>query len=87
MGYARKTDANHADIRSALRSVGWVVVDTSALPAFVDLVALKQQRVEFIEVKDRKGKLTPAQVVLHRAFAAAGVTIKILRNVEDAIRL
>jgi hypothetical protein len=84
---AAKVDANHGAIREALRAVGWLVVDTSKVPAFVDLVAAKQGRTEFIEVKVRKGKLTPAQIELHESLQRAGVTVRILRSVDDAMRL
>jgi hypothetical protein len=84
---AAKVDANHGAIREALRAVGWLVVDTSKVPAFVDLMAFKASRVELVEVKVKRGKLTPAQQVLHTALARAGVEVKVLRSVEDAVRL
>lgn len=83
MAYARKVDRNHAAIRSALRFFGWTVLDVSALPGFVDLVCVRRRVTEFVEVKDRKGKLTAAQVRLHAELANAGVTVKVIRSVED----
>lgn len=29
--YAKKTDANHADIRDGLKALGWEVLDTSGI--------------------------------------------------------
>lgn len=87
MGYARKVDRNHGQIREALRAAGWVVLDTSALPEFVDLVACRRGRVEFVEVKDRLGKLTAAQTKLHADLARAGVSVRVVRTIDEAVRL
>lgn len=93
MRRAAKVDANHADIREALRKAGWHVEDTFKLGnGFPDLVAIKHGRVEFIEVKDgRKSpsarKLTEDEQALANRFAAAGKWVHVIESVEQAVRL
>lgn len=87
MPYGRKVDRGHGAIRDALRSLGWTVVDTSSFPAFVDLLAVRGGRTEWVEVKSRTGKLTPAQIKLHADLAAAGVVVKVIRSLQDVERL
>ena len=91
--YARKTDANHADIRNALRSLGFDVLDLSAAGGGVPdlLVSLRPPRLagrpHFLELKDgdkplSAQALTPAQEIWHRL--AWGITSKV-RSIEEAI--
>lgn len=93
MRRAPRTDANHADVREALRKAGWVVVDTSRAGAgFPDLVALKAGRIELIEVKDgtlvpSKRQLSKDEAKLHAACAAAGVAIKVVTSIQEAVNL
>ena len=93
MRRAAKVDANHRQIRTALRQVGWTVHDLSgAGNGIPDLLCLKAGRVAFVEVKDGSKvpsarKLTPDQVALHEAFTAAGTPVHIVTSVEEAIRL
>lgn len=92
MPYARKVDGPHKDIRDALRRCGWTVTDTSRLPGFVDLVCARRGRLELVEVKDGSKppsaqKLTEAQEKLHAELMRAGVLVKTIRSVEDAVRL
>jgi Holliday junction resolvase len=76
-------DAPHKLITEALRKCGWLVIDTSRLPKFVDLVAAKGDRVLLIEVKAGRGKLTVAQ----QLNASMGWPIKIVRSVDEALAL
>lgn len=79
MTRARRTDANHALIRTTLRQLGWIVMDTSRLgEGFADLVAYRAGVTHLIEVKSKRGTLTEDQQTLH-----AGVPVVILRTVED----
>jgi hypothetical protein len=56
MKYARRTDANHAEIRDGLRQAGYPVLDLSACgDGVLDLcvlVSLDPPRSLFLEVKD-----------------------------------
>ena len=92
MAYARRVDRNHREIADALRSIGWVVCDTSALGAFVDLVAVRRGVVKLIEVKDgskckSQQALTPAQVKLHAELLRAGTVVEVVTSIDDALAL
>lgn len=93
MRRAAKTDANHAEIRQALRAAGWTVVDLSAVGRGVpDLLCAKQGRIELVEVKDGRKpssarKLTPDETHFMTTLAAAGVTVRVVLSVEEALQL
>lgn len=92
MAYARRVDANHAAILDALKKCGWYVKDTSAVPAFFDAVVGRAGVVHFLELKDgskppSKRALTEAQKELHADFLRAGISVKVLTNVQAAIEL
>jgi hypothetical protein len=87
MPWARRKDSNSKAIEQALIAAGWTVVDTSRLPSFVDLVVAKRGRLELLEIKVEKGAYKPAQVKLHADLLRAGVLVKTLRSIEDAVRL
>lgn len=88
-----RVDVNHKAITEALRACGWHVADSSRTGnGFPDLIALKGGRVEFIEVKDGSKppsarKLTPEEAKVHLAFSLAGVEVRIVASVEEAVRL
>lgn len=90
MTRARRTDANHAEVREALRGAGWDVCDLSAVGrGMFDLLALKPGRLEFCEVKNPKQppshrQLTPAQVRFRDRLAKAGFPVRVLLSVDDA---
>lgn len=90
---APKVDGNHKLIVAALKAAGWYVKDTSgAGKGFVDLVVAKGGRLELIEVKDpaqppNKRALTEDETAVHLGFAQAGVEVRILMTVEEAVRL
>ena len=75
MRRAARTDANHATIRDALRSVGCSVADTSAVgQGFPDLVIGFRGATMLIEVKDgskapSRRKLTPEQELVKHIYA------------------
>lgn len=93
MRHRARRDSNHAQVRDALRKAGWRVTDTGHVGnGFPDLVAQKHDRVEFIEVKDGSKppsarKLTEDEADLHAALKQAGVEVRIIESVEQAIRL
>ena len=89
---ARKTDANHAEVRNGLRSLGFEVLDLSAAGCGVPDLAVKVKgklgMPHFLEIKDGNKclsaqALTPDQEVWHN-FAQA-VTSKV-RSLEEAVK-
>lgn len=88
-----RVDRNHKAITDALRGVGWHVVDASRLGhGFPDLIALRAGRAEFIEVKDGSKapsdrKLSDDERKVHRDFLSAGVPVRVLLSVDEAVRL
>jgi Holliday junction resolvase len=88
VSYARRTDRTHAVIRDTLRKLGWFVLDVSAVPNFVDMIAAKHGRVIFIEAKDgakspSRRKLRPSQEALHRDLRAAGAEVMVIESGAD----
>lgn len=90
--YARKVDANHAQVVSTLMSVGAVVEDLSAAGQGVPdlLVGSKRSgRFMLMEIKDGQKvksaqKLTPAQVKFHEKWA--GFPVATVDGPEAALR-
>jgi Holliday junction resolvase len=88
-----RTDANHAEIREALRACGWTVIDTSrAGSGFPDLVAAKAGRIELIEVKDGSKppsaqKATTDECRVFSQLAKAGVQVRTITAVEQVAAL
>jgi hypothetical protein len=88
-----RTDANHVEIRQALRQIGWWVKDTSKYgEGWADLFAAKAGRAVMVEIKNGKlppsaRQLTPAQVKFHKEAAAAGIEVRVVTSVDEAVRL
>jgi hypothetical protein len=89
--YAKRTDANHAEIRAGLRARGWDVSDLSGAHGGVpDLVCALPGRPGlpfFLEIKDgdkplSAQKLTAKQEIWHRY--AWQITAKV-RNLDEAL--
>ena len=86
-----RVDANHGEVRSALRAAGWIVVDCARIGSgFPDLLIAKDGRILMIEVKDgAKAKsaqrLTDDEERFHTLMRAAGVTVRIVTSIEDAL--
>lgn len=80
---AAKRDANEREIMDALIAAGATVVQLSDKGAPDLLVGLHGINY-LIEVKERKGKLTPAQVALHDDWRGQ---IAVARTMEDALRI
>ena len=79
-----RVDANHADIRQALRDLRCPVLDLAAVGGGCpDLaVLLPGARVVLVEVKTPDGTLTEAQGPFHAVWP-----VVVVRSVDDAIRL
>ena len=89
MRRAAKIDGNTREIVAALESRGWFWHPTSSLAGFVDGIAARKGRLELVEIKNPKGKnkASELQERLHADLMRAGVVVKTLRSVEDAVRL
>lgn len=88
-----RTDRNHAEIADALRAVGWDVTNTAHVGyGFPDMIANKPDRIAFIEVKDGNKApsarvLTDQEVQMHGWLKKAGIEVKVLTSVEEAVSL
>lgn len=88
-----RVDTNHAAVVQALRAAGWCVQDTSRLGGgFPDLVIAKGGRVELVEVKDGAKSpsarlLSEAEVKVFNELLRAGVTVRVVESVEQAVNL
>lgn len=52
---------------------------------FPDIIAAKNSVVTLIEVKQLKGKLSPAQQECHRLLLEAGLPVLTARSIDDVI--
>lgn len=88
-----KVDANHGEIRDALKACGWTVVDMSRVgQGFPDFLCCKGGRIEMVEVKDgakvkSAQKLTEDERAFADLMARAGVTVRIIKAVEQVVSL
>ena len=88
-----RVDANHAQVVAALRSCGWTVIDTSRVGrGFPDLLVARGGRMELIEVKDgakslSRQKATKAEARLYNTLQGAGVRVRYINAVEQAVNL
>lgn len=93
MRKAARVDANHAEVSKALTRCGAWVIDCSAVgQGFPDLVAAHRGKWLMIEIKDgtkppSARKLTPSQVEFHARAAANGVTVHVVKSIDEAIEL
>ena len=79
-----KPDKNQNEIIVALRSIGAKVVDTSVVGSgFPDLVCKFRGTLYLIEVKSKKGRLTPKE---YDFFEDWGDVTIIVRDPEDALK-
>ncbi len=83
-GFARRIDANHTEIVSALEAVGCSVLDLSAEGRGVPdiLVVDPQKNSLFIEIKTANGRLTPRQ---KKFLDSWPVKVHIVRSVAEAL--
>ena len=88
-----RVDANHVEVRSALRAAGWTVVDCARIGSgFPDLLIARRGTIRMVEIKDgakvkSKQQLTEDEVQFHALMAAAGVTVSVVTSVEEALAL
>lgn len=79
-----KRDANEQSVFDAFRAAGCSVLSISQEGA-PDAVVFCQGRTLLVEIKARKGTLTPQQVKFHAAWR--GPEIHIVRDVDAALKL
>ena len=82
--WAKRTDANHAEIRDAMRKAGAEVEDLSGSGKGMPdtLVWTPHTGLMLVEIKMPKGTLTAPQVRFHARFP-----VHIVRTVEEALEL
>jgi hypothetical protein len=81
--YAKKVDANQAQIVEALRAAGASVTDLSRFGHGVpDLLVGYNRRVYLLEVKSADGKLTPAEERWQNEWRGQSAVV---RTVEQAL--
>lgn len=89
-------------IRKELTKIGWKTFrvnvgkvktydgrwfDTGLPPGFSDLIALKDGRTIFIEVKAAKGKPSPAQLNFIRQMKKNGFSAGVVYSMDDVMEL
>mgnify|MGYP005874100419 CR=1 FL=1 len=62
-----------------------ILVGMGVHAGFADLMVLCEGRVLFLELKSRKGKLSPAQVAFRDAVLAQGFGWALVRSLDDAL--
>lgn len=91
--FARRVDANHAQVASALTQIGAVVVDVSrAAGAGLDLIVAFRGRLYAMEVKDgakvaSARKLTNSEQRLASDLARVGCVLHVVAGVDEAMRV
>jgi hypothetical protein len=82
--WAKRTDGNHAEIRTAMREAGAEVEDMSGSGKGMPdtLVYTADGRLLLVEIKMPKGTLTAPQIRFHARFP-----VHIVRTAEAAIAL
>jgi len=78
-----KVDKNHAEIRAFVRAHGVLWCDTSDIGGgFADAILCWNDTLVLVEVKDKRGALTPQQVAFHEDWP-----VVVIRNQEDAAKV
>ena len=86
MGYAKRVDLNHQEIRDGLRQAGFVVKDLSRCGEGVpDLLVRGDFRIVMLEIKNGNAKLTDAEKEFHELFHGNGIYI--VRTLEQALEV
>lgn len=58
------------------------------IPAgFPDLMALKNGKTTFIEVKSIKGRLSPDQIRMHKELEEKGFKVYVIHSIDEAINI
>jgi len=92
MRFGKRVDSNHAEIRQLFRELGYKVIDTSQQGfGALDLQVVGFDRIYFVEVKSRYGKLNRRQseFILHNENAVVvrdKGDVMLFRNNYEALR-
>lgn len=80
----KRTDANHAEIRTSLRNLGYQVIDTHEVGrGFPDLLVVSRNRtIVLLEVKAGAGKLNELERSFHDSFEGP---CRVVRSVDEAV--
>jgi len=81
--WAAKSDSGTLAIKHALEQVGCTVQKLNEV-GVPDLLVARNQKMWLLEVKDKRGKLTPAQESWHKWWRAP---VFVVRTVEGALNL
>jgi Holliday junction resolvase len=75
-----------AKIKRKLTGEGWTVIKLikTSMNGIPDLMAIRDGEVQFIEVKQVGGRVTPLQAERHRELREQGITVKIWTDHEQA---
>lgn len=83
MRRAAKVDTNHAEIRSAFRSMGFAVYDASKVGGGLpDLLISRNEKTKLVEVKTATGKFTKAQIEFRDGWKDTILVARCLADVE-----
>lgn len=83
---AGRKDKNHAAVKAALTKAGYLVIDTSGSTGGIPDLCVYGPRTNpvWLEIKYKKGGLTPAQKKWHSSVTGT-VEVHIVRTPEEAI--
>ncbi len=81
--WAHKRDDNEKEIRQALEAIGWQVILLSQT-GMPDAIANHDGVTIFLEIKSKRGQLTPAQSDLILAWQ--GAPLRVVHSVDEAIQ-
>lgn len=80
-----------AAVKEYLNITGWfcfpILQGLGAYKGISDLIALKEGKVLFIELKSPKGKLSPYQEAFKQAVESYGGAYIVVRSVDDLMEL
>ena len=87
--YAKRTDANHKDIVTELRTFGFIVKDTSAVGrGFPDILVAKDRKAIGVEIKD-KGKrkqVTDFEIEMRVWWRELGMNYIVAESTEEILK-
>lgn len=82
---ARRTDANHGQVKQAFEKLGCWVWDMSGVGGgFPDLLVVGNRRAILVEVKTAKGKTNALQEAF---FKHCPLPCILARNLDDVVRI
>ena len=89
---AARVDANQPEIVKALRKAGAVVIITSQLKNFADILVAHDGQLYIVEIKDgnkppSQRKLTPGEEACKIKLNGVKVDYHIITNIDEALEL